>query len=132
MKCPQIFNDIVLNFTTKRRMWSSKSPFIGILIYLPSQQTQAVRSGCGEAARKRDKRDDSTNNTTEWRLRVRAGLLIQFNDQRVAKIRAADRYFTENVPDGIAHTKFFKNVPTLDGLRRGVATLDKLYQLPGQ
>lgn len=73
----------------------------------------------------RDDRNGVESTTSDWRLRVRAGVLWQATEALSAKARFAGRYTTDDSND--MHYEFFTSIPAEDGLRFGDQTLDELY-----
>jgi len=112
-------------------MWPPKL-MIGLFLTLTALPSQAVTldwSGDirgGYFAKERDQRNGQSSELDEWRLRLRTGLLVRFNDVWSFKLRGAGRYSTED-DNNDGHTKFYTNIPGNDGLRQGDATLDELY-----
>ncbi len=75
--------------------------------------------------RDREERDGTTSDNSDWRIRIRAGVLMQATPELSGKIRVAGRYSTDDSNE--KHAEFFTSIPSTDGLRFGDSTIDELY-----
>lgn len=79
----------------------------------------------GYFSRDREDRDGTSSDDSDWRMRIRAGLLWQPTSELRAKLRFAGRYSTDDSNEH--HSEFFTSIPQSDGLRFGDSTIDELY-----
>ena len=78
----------------------------------------------GYFGREREDRNGSRSDESDWRIRVRPGLLWQVTPTLSAKARFAGRYSTDDSNDN--HYEFFTSIPQSDGLGFGDSTIDEL------
>jgi hypothetical protein len=79
----------------------------------------------GHFSREREDRDGRRSDDSDWRIRVRPGVLWQVTPELSAKARFAGRYSTDDSNHN--HYQFFTAIPQSDGLGFGDSTIDVLY-----
>ncbi|WP_306475695.1 hypothetical protein [Methyloversatilis sp.] len=78
----------------------------------------------GYFGREREDRNGSRSDESDWRIRVRPGVLWQVTPTLSAKARFAGRYSSDDSNDN--HYEFFTSIPQSDGLGFGDSTIDEL------
>ena len=78
----------------------------------------------GYFGREREDRNGSRSDESDWRIRVRPGVLWQVTPTLSAKARLAGRYSSDDSNDN--HYEFFTSIPQSDGLGFGDSTIDEL------
>jgi hypothetical protein len=79
----------------------------------------------GYFSREREDRNGSRSDESDWRIRIRPGVLWQVTTELSARARFAGRYSTDDSNDN--HFEFFTAIPQSDGLGFGDSTIDELY-----
>lgn len=79
----------------------------------------------GYFSREREDRNGSRSDESDWRIRIRPGVLWQVTSELSARARFAGRYSTDDSNDN--HFEFFTAIPQSDGLGFGDSTIDELY-----
>lgn len=78
----------------------------------------------GYFAQQTEARDGTTSDKDEGQLRIRFGAEGKLSERWSGRFRAAGRYSTGGNPGEV---KFFKAIPTTEGLRFGDTTIDELF-----
>jgi hypothetical protein len=116
-----------------RRAWRGAPYVLGLVLAVPGEihaqhQVNDVLSWnallrTGFTTRQRDDRDGSKETSSDFRLRLQAGLGVQLDPAVEVKVRFAGRLSTDQ--DGLRFS-IPDHVPETDGLRQGESTLDEL------
>lgn len=80
----------------------------------------------GAFGRDRDDRDGTHTRRDELRIRIRAGVQLNFTDSFSGKLRFAGRYGSDGRFNN-NHAEIFEAIPSDDGLRLGDSTIDEFY-----
>ncbi|MBL8476126.1 MAG: hypothetical protein JNK71_08635 [Methyloversatilis sp.] len=78
----------------------------------------------GYFGREREDRNGSRSDESDWRIRIRPGVLWQVTPTLSAKARFAGRYSSDDSNDN--HYEFFTSIPQSDGLGFGDSIIDEL------
>ena len=111
----------------RKKLWISLGMVLCLSLAAEPAAARVVFSGdirFAYADRDRDERDGSESSSSDWRVRVRPGLLWQATETVSAKARLAGRYSTDGTKE---HFEFFTAIPGSEGLCFGDATFDELY-----